>query len=173
MFQKKLILFIAAALFSSNAFAAHPINCVPGQNFTSTIGAAFACVPSRDGMGAWKDAAGVAWTVKIGRFQNQADSEASGACAKIGAMLPTYDDYARLANYFERDAKGWLTEKGLADMHWLFRDMHGANAGNWAVYWTASVVEGYPHLALTFNGNRGTVSAYNRIYGLAVRCVTR
>ena len=164
-------------VFAINAHAS--VNCVPGQVFQTTIGAVFKCITTSNGDGAWQAPDGKAWSINLGRFQNEGldknlvvvDSEAVRECKKIGADLPTADDYFQLRNYFERDSVNAMTPKGIADMQWLFRDMGDKSNANRAVFWTSTVAEHYPHLAGTFNGNWGSGASWNRIYGLSVRCV--
>jgi hypothetical protein len=101
------------------------------------------------------------WSAWQGDFRNDAlrpdqnhqvvESQATQACAKIGARLPSAEDYKRLCSYLNLEIYNFLTQPARDDLHAIFKDMRG----HW--FWSSSVDPESALGAYEFDGNSGGV----------------
>jgi opacity protein-like surface antigen len=179
--KRFLLISIVLLLGAISAQAADIYKTSKGAVFTKMQG------PGQFGLG-WKDPSGMLWGSDQGEFANVAikpdqngriiDSMATEACARIGAMLPTENDYTRLISYFEKGQEPYtFSDKGLSDFNALFPD----NRSEYG-YWTSSVyvdsdtvgtfVVGSNMWGPNFVSAGGTPTQYRTTVS-PVRCVTQ
>ncbi len=128
--------------------------------YKTSRGAVFTRVqpPGNFGLG-WMDPSGMVWSRYLGEFSNDAlkpddhgkitESQATLACAQIGAQLPSAQDYKRLASYFALNPQGFFEEIGVRDINTVFPDLEN----RW--FWSSTVDPHSSKGAYEFEGNNG------------------
>lgn len=154
------LIVILLTFFSSICFAS-------SVTYETSTGAIFTQVDSPIFGTSWMDPDGTVWSPVIGRFLNQpqaisndeiTDSQAVNACQKLGARLPTLDDFRRLAAYFDRTSDGVLiTDKGRVDLFVLFPEVERGS------FWASTIELGVIYYMFT---------KYGSIMCARVRCQT-
>lgn len=165
-----LKLALAVILFSSGAYAA--------ETYTTSTGAVFTQLQGPGNFGnAWKDPSGMLWSLNQGKFENDQNDannlnnppllDASQACAKIGGVLPTLNDYRKLMSYFELDENQQFTKQGLKDLKAIFPDIQSD------VWWTSSPSPEYSWDPAYFSSELGCTQLYDfkSQFAVSVRCI--
>jgi hypothetical protein len=128
-----------------------PVTVPAMDRYTTSLGFTFVQIQSGPFAKGWKDPSGVIWSSDQGKFSNPpTGNSAEQICAKMGGKLPGFEDYVRLASYFEQKTMGaptpiqWqtyrFTTKGLSDFFSLF-----PNAPN-REFWTSTPSEEGPDI---------------------------
>jgi hypothetical protein len=161
--MKKVILS-ASILMSTVAFA--------GTTYTTSTGAVFTQVQGPGNFGkAWKDPDGTLWSSYQGMYANNAvkpdqndvvvDSPATEACANIGGLLPTAQQYEKLATYFNRDLSNLIfftfTDQGRKDLYAIFPDMENLTLNRINYFWSSSVASYNPYNIYAFSSLTGHI----------------
>jgi hypothetical protein len=170
----KLSMAILALIFTTSANAQTPYSThfKNGGNIATFLSVD---LPGFDS--AWRAPDGTIWTDMINGdytniptkgeelINNQIQhSPAIGACAALGARLPTKEDYLKLQSYFEQDGNA-LSQQGMDDLGKLFPKMINE------FMWTSS---GDPKDLLGvfyFNGYSGSLVFGSYQYLYSVQCV--
>lgn len=116
------------------------------------------------------------------RMVDPNDSNAAKECQKVGARLPTREEYKSLVKQFDHIPEGHecnpmlgagkgpcLTSLGIQAMNAIFKDM-GESAED-RFFWTASVSATSDEAAIAFSGNLPVDYLSSREDNLSVRCV--
>jgi hypothetical protein len=163
---------VVGILLSSVSYAA--------DTYTTSTGAVFTQVQGPGTFGdAWKDPSGMMWSSNQGKFENDQNDannlnqppllDAAQACAKIGGILPSLDNYKKLMSYFELDESQQFTKQGLKDLVALFPDTRSD------IWWTSSPSPEYPWDPAYFSSELGCKQLYDfrSQFEESVRCIAQ
>jgi hypothetical protein len=139
----KTILLILLSVFSTLSVSAAPVT------YTTSKGAVFTQVEGPGHFGkAWRDPSGTIWSSYQGDYSNEeikpdqnnvvVGSPATEACAKIGGILPTREQYEKLGSYFELTfaAREHDAYRGIRELFAVFPDKTSPDN----FFWTSSIV---------------------------------
>jgi len=184
-----ILLFLllgCSAAIGNVTYTTHDLRGNPIAVFTQVQG------PGKFGL-SWRDPSGTIWSSYQGEYANNqiepdqmlqnyyiiiVDSPATEACAKIGGILPTTQDYESLVSYFDvlyvnvknLDGKPSLTDQGRKDLYAIFPDMISVGgATRW--FWSASSAGNI--YAQDFVGYGGDIYIDYRYRHDSVRCVAK
>jgi hypothetical protein len=149
----------------------------PGQ-YVTTVGAVFTRVTLAGFGEGWRDPSGRIWSGYQGEFVNEGaiagntvvESDATRACSRIGAMLPSSEDVFQLVGYLDLDGTGHFTERAERDFAALFPEQGYLGHGH---FWTSTLEPDRPWAAGVYRTDFGWGYSQLRRNQEAVRCVRK
>lgn len=134
------------------AFITLGIRPALAQHFQTSLGVQFEAVNDPMLGTAWKSPDGKIWSKAIGFLKYK---DALVECKKLGAHVPTLEEYKVLRSYFEmRAGLNVLSEKGLSELLMLFPDLKSYN-----YFWTSTLVTESSNTAFILDGVYGTLGS--------------